>query len=175
MNPRLAAETRIEALRELARVASVMVDGEEAVDAVDRRAWHYIRNPDPEFRFLVGDYFDVDHGKFLRTKKTLMRLERLVDFPCDASLWLTVPDRPNEVTLLVHNGSLGRWYTFGQASTQAQGALKECLEAGESTTVEDERLLTVVAPVRDSLGDVVGAVEFSSPHPAREDLAPAWS
>ena len=36
-------------------------------------------------------------------------------------------------------------------------------------------MLTALAPVRDSLGDVVALVEFTAKNPASKKLAPAWS
>jgi hypothetical protein len=168
---------RMAALKELARVASVMVDGEDAEHVVTDRAMHYIANPDPKHRFLAGDYFDVDFDGFLRAKKTLLRLSRLVDFRCDTVLWMKVKGRDELVTPLLHNGTLSQWYRFGASSAEAAGPMAECLRSGEVTPVEDgaSDMLTVLAPVRDSLGDVVGLVELSAPDPVSEKLAPVWN
>ena len=171
-------QKRLAAMKELARIASVMVDGEEALRVITDRAMHYIANPDPKHRFMTGDYFDVNFEPSLRTKKTLLRLQQLADFRCDNVFWLRVKGRDDLVTCLTHNGTLSRWYQFGGSSVKVEGALAKCLEAGTVVAADcrdPSKPLTVLAPVRDSLGDVVGAVELSAPHPASRTLAPAWN
>ena len=129
------AERRLNALKELARTTSVMIDGEEVNRVITERAMHYIVHPDPKHRYMAGDYYDVEHGPFLRVKKTLMRLAQLVDFPCDMTLWLTVRGVADRLTVVTHNGTLSRWYQFGGSSVPAEGALADCLRSGEITKV----------------------------------------
>jgi hypothetical protein len=163
-------------LREAGRVASVMVDGDLAQAIITARAMHYIRNPNPRYRYMTGDYFDVDHDNFLRMKKTLLRLGRLVDFPCGTSLWIPVPGRKNLVTCVVQNYKLHRYYRFGAASAKTAPEMARCMKRGRVVVAPvEEDLVTVLAPVRDSLGEVVGFVEFCSPNPRSKALAPAWS
>jgi hypothetical protein len=163
-------------LLEAGRVAAVMVDGELAKAIISERAMGYIKNPNPKYRFMTGDYFDVDHENFLRTKKTLLRLGRLVDFPCGTSLWIPVPGRKKQVTCVVQNYKLHRYYRFGAASQPAPPEMLKCLRSGKVVLAPAHPdYVTVLAPVRDSLGDVVGAVEFCSPNPRSKTLAPAWS
>ncbi len=165
-------------LRELARVAEAMVDGELAGKIITDRAAHYVANPDPKHRFLAGDYYDVDHAAFLAMKKTLMRLETLAGFPCNTSLWVRVKGGEGLVTVAVQNGRLHRYYRFGEGGRKAEGELAECLSSGKITEAPLEGsadYLTVLAPVRDSLGDVVGCVELTAAHPGSKRLAPAWS
>jgi hypothetical protein len=165
-------------LTEAARVASLMVDGEEARQIITDRAIHYISHPDPNHRFLSGDHFDVDHARFLRMKKTLLRLERLLDFSCSASLWVPVEGLEGTMTLAVQNGSLHRYYHFGQEKLETPAEMAECIKTGQTVVAplkHPSRTITVLAPVFDSLGDVAGVVEFSAQHPASQTLAPAWS
>ncbi len=164
-------------LREAARVAAVMVDGDLAGRIVSQRSWHYIRNPNPKYRFMTGDYFDVDHANFLLMKKTLLRLGRLVGFPCGTSLWLPVPGlKGRQVTCAVQNGKLHRYYRFGAGSQPTPPEMARCLRTGQVTAAPAHPDYVVfLAPVRDSLGDVVGAVEFCSPNPKSAAMAPAWS
>ena len=96
----------IEALSEVARVASVMVDGDEARRILTARAMHHIAHPDPDYRFLSADYYDVEHETFLRMKKTLLRLERLIQVRCCTALWVPVEGQEGQVTLAVQNLSL---------------------------------------------------------------------
>jgi len=170
-----AAQARrmLKTLGEVARVASVMVDGDEARRIITERAMKYLAAPsDPRHRFLSGDYYDVDLAAFLRMKKLLMRLECLADFKCGAKLWVKVEGLADHLTLAVQQGSAGRYYTFGQEKLRAEGELAECLGTGQVTAAPLEhpsRTVTVLAPVRDSLGDVVGLVELTAalPAPAR--------
>ena len=164
------------ALREAARVAAVLVDGELATRIVTERAWHYMKNPDPRHRFMAGDYYDVDHAGFLAMKKFLLRLETLPGMPCCASLWLAVPGKSDRVTVAVQNGTLHRYYRWGMGSREAEPEMARCLASGEAVEAPDSpELVTVLAPVRNSLGDVVGCVELTAPNPASKKLAPAWS
>lgn len=168
----------LNAMAKVARVASVMVDGDRASRIITDRAMHYLAHPDPDYRFLVGDYYDVDHDAFLHMKKMLLRLERLLDFPCSTALWVQVAGLEGYVTLVVQNGSVHRYYRFGQEKVQLETEMAECIESGQTIVVpvaHADQVLTVLAPVFDSLGDVVGVVEFSTWHPASDSLPPAWS
>jgi hypothetical protein len=168
----------IEALTEAARVASVMIDGDQANRIITGKAMHYIAHPDPKHRFLSGDHYDVDHARFLRMKKTLLRLERLLEFACSTSLWVRVDGLHTTVTLAVQNGSVHRYYRFGEEKIEASPEMAECIETGQTVVAPLEhpsQTLTVLAPVFDSLGDVVGVVELSAQNPAARIQAPAWS
>jgi len=55
MAAKTSAKKVLVELRQTARVASVMVDGEEALRIITDRAMRYIANPDPAHVFLSGD------------------------------------------------------------------------------------------------------------------------
>jgi hypothetical protein len=168
----------LEALSNVARVASAMVDGDEARRIITERAMRYIAHPDPKHRFLSGDYYDVDHAVFLRMKKTLLRLERLLDFSCSTSLWISVEGLEGYVTLAVQNGNVHRYYRFGQEKLELPAEMAECVRTGQTVVAPVEhpsQTLTVLAPVFDSLGDVIGIVELSAPDPTSHASPPAWS
>jgi hypothetical protein len=174
----------VEALSEIARVASVMVDGDEARRILTARAMVHIAHPDPEYRFLSADYYDVDHDTFLRMKKTLLRLERLTEVRCCSALWIPVEGwvpvegQAGYVTLAVQNGSVHRYYRFGQARMETPHEIARCFESKATVVAPLEHpseTITVLAPVLDSLGDVAGVVELSASHPDTRSLAPAWS
>ena len=172
------ARETLKALVEAARVASIMVDGDEAKRIITGRAMHHIAHPDPEHPFLSGDHYDVEHASFGRMKKTLLRLERLLDFACSASLWVHVEGLEGAMTLAVQNGSIHRYYRFGQEKLESPAEMVECVGTGQTVVAPLEhpsQTLTVLAPVFDSLGDVVGVVELSDLHPASRTPAPAWS
>jgi len=165
-------------LKQVGRVAEVMIDGDLAGRIITDRAAHYIANPDPKHRFLAGDYYDVDHANFLLMKKTLLRLEKLASFPCNATLWVRVKGTDGLITAAVQNGQLHRYYRFGEGGRQAEGELAECLATGQviAAPIQDsDDYLTVLAPVRNSLGDVVGCLELTAAHPASKRMVPAWS
>jgi hypothetical protein len=170
---------RMAALKELARVAEAMIDGEQAKIIISDRAFYYMLNSPPEHRYMSGDYFDVDHPKFLRMKKTLKRLEKLVDFTCGTSLWVRIKGSDKFVTVAVHNnrGWLHRYFRADEAKFTPPPEMKECFDKGHivlapiKTTLSG---LTALAPVRDSLGDVVGVVELTTSHPAAKPLSPPW-
>jgi len=164
-------------LLELGRIAAALVDGDEATRVLAERSLRYIKDPNPKFRFMTGDYLDVDHATFLRVKKLLLRVQRLVDFRTGTALWLAYEDMPDKLVMALQNGSLNRYYGFGAMTTDMRPEMSECLEKGEVTLAPDDekRPVTVLAPVRNSLQEVVGLVEISAPNPGSGKLLPAWS
>ena len=154
-------------LTRLAEIAAGILDGEEAKQIITEAAMHYIANPDPEHRFLSGDYYDVDPELFLRNKKLLLRLERLArGVEVDSSIWVPVPGRET-VTTAVHNGVNHRYYTFGQETLSTPPEMREVFATGEIRQLPadshgDRRQVTALAPIRDSLGQVVAVAEFTS-------------
>ncbi len=161
-------------LTRLAEIAAGMLDGEEVKAIITEKAMNYIANPDPKHRYLSGDYYDVDHDAFLRTKKFLTRLERLGSVRLNGSVWVPVPGR-EEVTVAVQNGAHHYYYQFGQERLATPPEMKEVFQAGKITSAPvgpDDKFVAVLAPVRDSLGDVVGVVELTAPLEAE---GPAWS
>jgi hypothetical protein len=168
----------VDALSEVARVASVMVDGDEARRILTERAMHHIAHPDPEYRFLSADYYDVEHEAFLRMKKCLLRLERLDRVRCCTALWIPVAAQERQVTLAVQNGSVHRYYRFGQLKMDTPDEMARCFTRKAAVVApldHPSQTITVLAPVFDSLGDVSGVLELSAPHPDADSLAPAWS
>ncbi|NKB70307.1 MAG: hypothetical protein GKR89_24820 [Candidatus Latescibacteria bacterium] len=161
-------ETEI-VLAELARLAEIaagILDGEEIKQVITAEAMHYIANPDPRYRFLAGDYYDVDSELFLRTKKLLLRIERLGHVPVDSSVWVPVPGR-DAITLAVQNGVNHRYYTFGQEQLATPPAIQRVFDSSAIESVGPNgdappQLATALAPVKDSLGDVVGVAEFTA-------------
>lgn len=165
-------------MRRLARIAEILVDGEQAGRIITPMASHYIANPHPKHPHMSGDYYDVDHAAFLTMKKTLLRLERLIGFPCNTALWMRVAGAPEWITTVVQNGRLHRYYRFGEGRRKPEGELAQCLNSGRVVEVplaDSDKYLTVLAPVRDSLGDVVGCVEFTAAYPTGPHQPPAWS
>jgi hypothetical protein len=166
-------EVRDELLR-LARVASGLLDGDEVRAILTDRAAAHLVTPDPEYRFLTLDHYDVRHGPFLRTKKLLMRIERLAPVDVNGAIWVPAPDA-DHVTVALHNGPHHRFYRFGMTRLPTPPALRRVFETGEPAALPPEpggHHVTALAPVRNSLRDVAAVVELTAP----TDLdAPAWA
>ena len=173
---RTDAESIAAELRRLAEIAAGILDGEDVKRIIRERSMHYVANPDGDHRFLAGDHYDVDAELFLRTKKLLLRIVRLGTLDAGSSVWVPVGET-GRVTVAVHNGVHHRYYTFGQLARPAPPEIEAVLhDARIRTVMPDGRapsLVTALAPVTDSLADVVGVVEFSAPI-SRAD-PPAWS
>src|SRR5436305_15337860 len=90
-------------LDEIARVASVMVDGDTCLRIVKPRALQAIAHPDPKDQWAAGDNYEVDHAAFIEIKKTLRRLSLLASFACDVNLWLPLKEQPGKIHIVVRN------------------------------------------------------------------------
>ena len=82
------AETLTRDLDNIARIATVMIDGDVCQRIVTPRALEYmLKNPSLD-KWADADNYDVDDASFMVTKKTLIRLSKLVDYPVDVNLWM---------------------------------------------------------------------------------------
>jgi len=149
----------VQQLDEVGRVASVMVDGDVCRRIVTQKALASIAHVDPRDRWAAADNYDVDHSSFLQIKKTLMRLGRLVPFPCDVNLWMPLP--PDRIHIVIRNpNEMSQFWTWGALHQEMFPPMKEVLERGRRVTVRQKPgYISVLAPVFDSLGDIVGLVE----------------
>ena len=151
-------------LERLAEVAAAVLDGEEVKRIITDQAMHCLANPHPKHRFLAGDHYDVDQELFLRTKKLLLRIVTLTELDVGATVHVLVPDA-DTMTVAVHNGTCFRYYTeFGQMSMDTPAQMAEVVRNGRVLLVppdESMPLATALGPLRDSLSDVVGVVEFT--------------
>jgi len=166
-------------LDELARIAelgSALIDGEDTLRIIADRSYWWIVNKDSVSTAMSGDYYDVDFDKFLRLKKLTTRISWLVDFPVGCCIWVRVKGLEDEITLALRNGSLMRYAGFREWSRVPDGALAECLDRNEVVPVpeSDDGMLSALGPLRDSLGDSVGIVEFSALSSSAE-AAPAFN
>jgi hypothetical protein len=143
---RVSAKARkeIEArLRRLAHAAEVFIDGDVFKQIV----------VDPEL--YTGDDYRVDDDRFIEVKKTLFKLKRISD--CDASLQLWQKCQDGAAIVM----------PMDRHPKGVKGLHPITLAMGEafagSTAIEEQEMgvpfLSVYAPIRDSLEDVVGVVE----------------
>ena len=148
-------------LDEVARVGSVMVDGDICQKIVTERALKYMFTVDPRDQWLAGDNYDVDDAAFIATKKTLLRLSRLVSFPADVNLWMPIKGHPDKIRVVIRNtNEMSQFWPWGALYQDMIPQMRTVLESGKRMTVtEKPGWISVLAPVSSSLGDVVGVIE----------------
>jgi hypothetical protein len=151
-------------LEDAARVASVMVDGDECRDIVTARAMDYMFRDDPRDRFLGGDNYEVHYKPFDAVKKTLIRVAKLVSFPADANLWMPIAGHPDKIRVVIRNSNeLSQFWPWGALFQNMIPEMKTVLETGRRVTVAQKPgWVSVLSPVTDSLGDIVAVVEVAS-------------
>lgn len=162
-----AAQTVAEIGRELdsaARVASIMVDGDVCQRIVTPRALKSILDNNPRDKWLAADNYDVRHEPFIQTKKTLARLAQLVPFPADFNLWIPVPGKPDRIHVVIRGvNEASQFWPWGALHQELPPAMKKVLETGQRVTAREKPgIVSVLAPVRNSLGDIVGLVEAAA-------------
>lgn len=148
-------------LDEIARVASVMVDGDVCQRIVTPRALAFMSRKDPRDQWADSDNYDVDDAAFNTVKKTLIRLSMLADFPLDVNLWLPAPGTPARIQIAIRNrNELSQFWDWGKLSQEMFPEMRTVLTTGKRVTVNQKPgLISVLAPVRNSLDEVVGLVE----------------
>ncbi len=154
-------------LGEIARTASVMVDGDVCLGIMTRRAIELMFVVDPRDPWAASDNFDVNEEPYIQTKKTLIRLSRLVSYPCDVNLWMPFQEQPDKIQILIRNANeWSQFWTWGVLVQDMVPEMKRVLDTGERISVmQRPGMISVLAPVYDSLGDRVAVVEVVSLDP----------
>jgi len=149
-------------LNEIARVATIMVDGDVCQHIVTPRALHFMLHPNPRDEWSGGDNYDVDTPAFISTKKTLMRLALMVPYPVDVNLWMPVPTT-SRIQLVIRNHFDLSQFANNELDQKMPPEMQEVLQTGRTLTVKkNPEMISVLAPVRNSLGQIVGLVEVVS-------------
>lgn len=148
-------------LNEVARIASVMVDGDVCERIITDRAHERLLKTDPRDQWAGADNFDVHHPAYIQTKKTLIRLARLGPPHTDVNLWMPLPNDPERIQIVIRNANeISQFWKWGELHQPATPEMKEVLRNGRRKTVTARPgFVSVLAPVSNSLGDVVGLVE----------------
>ena len=151
-------------LDEVARAATVMVDGDVCQRIVTPRALDYMFKVDPHDPWAAGDNYEVNDEAFNGVKKTLIRLSRLAPFPCDVNLWMPIPGHPDKVHVVIRNANeLSQFWPWAALYQDMIPQMKQVLETGRRVTVtEKPGWVSVLSPVYNSLGDIVALVEAVS-------------
>lgn len=163
------AQTLEQKLTAAAKVAEIMVDGDECKRIVRKEALHEMLHPNPRDKWGASDNYNVHDEPYIRTKKTLIRLSKLVDVPCDVNLWMPLPAEqgqgkvnPNKIHVVIRNvNEMSQFWPWGALFQDTPEPMKKVLAAGERVTVKQRPgMISVLVPVRDSLGDIVGLLEL---------------
>ena len=151
-------------LDEIARTATVMVDGDVCQRIVTPRALDYMFKQDPRDQWAAGDNYEVNDEAFIAVKKTLIRLSRLAPFPCDVNLWMPIAGHPGKVRVVIRNvNELSQFWPWAALYQDMIPQMKQVLESGRRVTVMVKPgWVSVLAPVHNSLGDIVALVEAVS-------------
>lgn len=148
-------------LDDVARIGSVMVDGDVCQKIITRHAKELLFASDPHDQFLASDNYDVDDSAFNAVKKTLIRLSHLSSIPADVNLWMPIEGHPDKVQLVIRNkNEMSQFWNWGELYGDMIPEMKEVLETRQRIPVARKPgWISVLAPVHNSLGDVVGLIE----------------
>lgn len=149
----------------IGRVASIIMDGDDCLTIVTDRAEEWLFRRHPQDQWFASDNYDVNFEPFVRNKKLLIRLSKLEEFPIDCNLWLKTKGNPDKIHLVIRQvNGFSQWYSFGQLAIDPPAEMKKVLDTGERVTVAGGRsdYVSVLAPVRTALGDVIGLVEVTT-------------
>lgn len=151
-------------LDQIARVATIMVDGDVCQRIVTTRALGSMLRSDPRDKWADSDNYDVDHEAFIGVKKTLIRLSHLVDYPVDVNLWMQLPADPPRIHIVIRNRfEMSQFWEWGKLHQPMFPEMQTVLRTGNRMMVKKKRgFVSVLAPVYNSLGDIIGLVEVVS-------------
>ena len=157
-------DSRSSALDRVAQVATVMIDGDTCRRIQTPRSAQYLLQKDARDPWRASDNFDVNDEAFIQIKKMLMRLARLCPEACDVNLWMPVPSDPPGIQILIRNvHEMSQFWTWGDLHQEMPSEMKRVLDTGERVTVSRRPgIISVLAPVYDSVGDIVCLVEVVS-------------
>lgn len=148
----LRKETEIR-LRRIARAGEVFIDGDAFAGVV----------VDPSL--ITGDDYSVDHKNFISVKQTLLKLKRLEPGDIGVMAWRKYKDVATIVVPV--DVDPNRSVRPGDHPvTPAMAKAFEGTTAVQELSFKGFPVLSVCAPIRDSLDNVVGVVEvFASLRP----------
>ena len=151
-------------LDEIGRVATIMLDGDLSQKIMTQRALDKMFTVNPKDRWAGSDNFDVNSDPYIQIKKTLIRLSHLVDYPVDCNLWMPFAENPTKIQILIRQrNELSQFWKWGDLYQDIPTEMQEVLQTGIRRAVfKRSDLVSVLAPVFNSLGDIIGIVEVVS-------------
>lgn len=151
-------------LDRIAQVATVMVNGDVCQRIVTERALAFMLHNSSRDKWADADNYDVNEPAFTQVKKTLIRLSQLVDYPVDVNLWMAPGSDSSLIHIVIRNRyEMSQFWPWGKLVQPVPEPMKTVLQTGERKTVVGKRgYVSVLAPVRNSLGDIAGLVEVVS-------------
>jgi hypothetical protein len=125
-------------LEGIARVATVMIDGDVCQRIMTDRALKKMFVIDPKDPWIGSDNFDVNAEPFI--------------------------EEPGKIQVLIRNKyEMSQFWSFGQLYATIPPEMNEVLATGKRLTIQKKgNIISVLTPVYNSLGDVVGLVEVVS-------------
>ena len=151
------------ALLELARLATILVDGDLCQRIVKPQAIQEMFQENPRDKWGASDNYNVNQDAYIQVKKTLIRLSRTVNFPVDLNLWMPLPKEGKIHIVIRQANEMSQFWPWGALFQDMHPAMKKTLETGERLTVNEKPpLVSVLTPVRNSLGDIVGIIEVAA-------------
>lgn len=159
-----AISTMEQQLDNVAHVGSVMVDGDICQQIVTPLAKEYMFKVDPHDPWVAGDNYDVNDSPFNTTKKTLIRLSHLTSFASDVNLWMPIDGHAGQIQMVIRNkNEMSQFWRWGDIHQDMPPQMETVLKTGKRVTVmERPGWVSVLAPVYNSLGDIVGVLEAVS-------------
>ncbi|MEJ7607447.1 MAG: hypothetical protein WKF37_14570 [Bryobacteraceae bacterium] len=151
-------------LDEIARVASVMVDGDVCQRILTERAKQFILRSTSRDRWADADNYDVNDEAFTRTKKTLIRLAQLTPEPVDVNLWMPLTPDLSRVHIVIRNRhEMSQFWEWGKLHQPMFREMRTVLTTGQRLTVATKPgIVSILAPVCNSLNEIVALVEVVS-------------
>ncbi len=149
---------------EVAMIATAMLDGDLCLKIQTPRSLQFATQRDPRDPWRAADNYDVDADAFIQTKKTLIRLAHLCPETCDINLWMRVSSKPDRVSIVIRNvHEMSQFWNWGDLDSELPPEMKRVLAGSEQMSVHKKPgMLSVLAPVYDSLGNVVAIAEVVS-------------
>jgi hypothetical protein len=168
--PARSQESVARELDEIGRIATVMMDGDLCQRIMTRRSLEQMFALNPKDRWAASDNFEVHHEPYIQAKKTLIRLSRLVPYACDVNLWKPFKERPDKIQVLIRNvNEWSQFWTWGALTQDMPVEMKRVLGTGKREQVTRKPgMISILAPVYDSLGDIVALVEVVAVTPGVE-------
>ncbi|MES2222624.1 MAG: hypothetical protein V4587_16865 [Acidobacteriota bacterium] len=155
----VTSEAQQQELQQIARVATVMIDGDVCQHIVTQRALEHMLHSDPRDKWQAGDNYDVHAVPFIQTKKTLIRLAMLAPYPVDVNLWMPVPTTQKIQVVIRNKFNLSQFWN-GELDQEMPPEMRDVLQTGKTKTIQNKPgMISVLAPVRNSLNEIVGLVE----------------